>query len=256
VRDDSGHIVAINGTATDITKLKELQRLRDEWTSVIAHDLRQPIGTILMASGVLPELTAEMSDNARAMVQRIHTASLALKRMVDDLLDMSLLEANRLKLERKWSKPSSLVQETLGQLAHLPGIERVHVVNGSEPPAIFVDPMRVQQVIANLISNAIKYGDPKSDVDVRVAHTGTAVEITVTNRGHGIPPDELPRLFSRFTRSPSTRGSGVRGLGLGLYIAKGVVEAHGGRIWAESTPDTETTFHVTLPAPSEMHEAA
>ncbi len=257
VRDETGRIVAINGTAADITRLKDLQRLRDEWTSVIAHDLRQPIGTILMASGILPDLAdGEMSKDAREMVQRVHTASLTLKRMVDDLLDMSLLEANRLKLERKWQDPTPLVRQTVGQLAHLPGIERVHVVSDAGTQKIFVDAMRLEQALANLISNAIKYGDPRTDVIVRVAQREHEVEITVTNRGPGIPPEELPRLFDRFMRSKTARGSGVRGLGLGLYIAKGIVEAHGGRIWAQSTPGAETTFHVSLPASAEARASA
>ncbi len=255
-RDESGQIVALNGTAADITKVKRLQRLRDEWTSIIAHDLRQPIGTILMASGILPELVGEMSDDARSMVQRIHDASLSLKRLVDDLLDLSLLEANRLKLERKWTEPSAIARGTIEHLAHLPGIERVHFEEDGALPAVFVDPMRVRQVLANLVSNAIKYGDPKTDVVVRATRAGNGIEFTVMNRGCGIPPDELPQLFHRFARSTTVHGSGVRGLGLGLYIAKGVVDAHGGRIWAESTPGKETTFHVLLPSPVELHEAA
>lgn len=256
VLDRSGRVVAINGTSADITKVKELQRVRDEWTSVIAHDLRQPIGTILMASSMLPELIGDMKDDARAMVQRINTASHALKRMVNDLLDMSLLEAQRLKLERKWIKPAALMRETIQQLAHLPGIDRVHPSDGDEVPAIFVDPMRVQQVLVNLVSNALKYGDTETDVAVRVEPRSGETEFLVTNRGQGISAEELPRLFNRFTRSKAAPTSGARGLGLGLYIAKGIVDAHGGRIWAESVPGGETTFHVVLPKAQENVKAA
>ena len=102
IRDDSGRIIGLDGTAADITKVKELQRLRDEWTSVIAHDLRQPISTIIMGSDFLPELHPKgISSQEREIVDRIHAAGDTLKRMVDDLLDMSLLQADRLKLERQ-----------------------------------------------------------------------------------------------------------------------------------------------------------
>ena len=257
MRDDAGHITGITGTSADITKLKELQRLRDEWTSVIAHDLRQPISTILMASEILPEeRDTQRTENVVALVERIHAAAQALRRMVDDLLDMSLLESNRLRLERRSASPRELVRDTLERLAHLRGIERVHVDADAELPPVFVDSMRIVQVLTNLVSNAIKYGDERSDVSIALKRHGTEVEIAVTNRGRGIAPDELPRLFNRFARSRTARGSGVSGLGLGLYIARGVMQAHGGRLWAESTPGETTTFVAALPTSAEQREAA
>jgi signal transduction histidine kinase len=169
---------------------------------------------------------------------------------------MSLLEANRLKLERRAIKPETLVQETLERLAHLPGVERVRVSSDANLTPVLVDPMRIEQVVTNLVTNAIKYGDEHTDIDIRITQQANASEIAVTNRGRGIAPEEMPRLFNRFMRSKETRGSGVGGLGLGLYIAKGVVEAHGGRLWAESTPGQTTTFRVTLPLATGMRQAA
>jgi signal transduction histidine kinase len=94
----------------------------------------------------------------------------------------------------------------------------------------------------------VKYGDPKTAVDVSVDYTDAEVKIAVTNYGPGITADEMPRLFERFMRSNRSRASGVTGLGLGLYIARGIVEAHGGRIWADSEPGKTTTFYIALPA--------
>lgn len=257
VVDESGHVIGINGTAADITKLKELQRLRDEWTSVIAHDLRQPIGTILMASDMLPELRDSNSrEQERTVVARIHGAAQSLRRMVDDLLDMSLLESQRLKLEQRVVNPRQLVQESLERLAHLRGIERVRVEVPANLPPVFVDPMRIEQVFGNLISNAIKYGDTQTEIIVSAEERENEIHIAVTNHGRGIAPDELPRLFNRFMRSRAARGSGVTGLGLGLYIARGVMQAHGGRLWAESTPGKTTTFHAVLPISAQHREAA
>jgi PAS domain S-box-containing protein len=257
VRDADGKVIAITGTVEDITQLKDLQRLREEWTSVIAHDLRQPIGFIAMASDFLPTLhPGAMSDREKDMAQRIRSAALALARMVDDLLDMSLLEADRLKLERDWVDPRVLVSDTIQRLSHLTSEARVKEIDEDGLVNVYADPMRIGQVLGNLLSNAIKYGEKGGEIIVRLHRQANEVEIAVTNHGKGIEPEDLPRIFSRFMRSKSTHGSGVRGLGLGLYIAKGVIKAHGGRMWAESTPGLTTTFHVTLPTAIDSRQAA
>jgi len=249
IRDEAGEIVGIAGTAQDITELREAQQLRDEWTSVIAHDLRQPIGVIIMAASGLPALHAEgMHDKESLFLTRISTAANNLARMVDDLLDVSLLEARRLELRRKRVNARTFVHDVLSRLAHITANRKVRVVADERVGDIFADPMRVSQVLGNLISNAVKYGDQDSEIEVRVEQRDTEVEIAVTNHGRGIAPDDLPHLFARFMRSKEARGSGTPGLGVGLYIARELVEAHSGRIWAESTPGKTTTFHLTLPS--------
>jgi len=107
-----------------------------------------------------------------------------------------------------------------------------------------------------LISNAVKHGEKGGDIDVRVSQLGPDVEISVTNHGKGIKQEDVPRLFSRFGRSSTAQGAAIPGLGLGLYIAKGLVEAHGGRIWVDSIPGKTTTFHFTLPGRAPAREAA
>ena len=116
--------------------------------------------------------------------------------------------------------------------------------------------MRMVQVLGNLISNAVKYGEKGSDIGVRMEQRGGEVEILIENRGPGIPADEVAHLFKRFARTATARHSGAPGLGVGLYIARELVESHGGRIWVESTPGQMTTFHVALPArPAEQKVA-
>ena len=247
VRDAQGQIIGINGTVDDITHIKELERLREEWTSLVAHDLRQPLSVLTMASDFLPTLRKGTSQEERTTLQSIQSATQTIERMVDDLLDMSLLEAHRLKLDRKWTDLHVMVRETAKQMSYLANA-RIDVHESGQPVSCLVDPMRIGQVLGNLISNAVKYGDPKTPVDVSVDRTDAEVKIAVTNRGPGIASDEMPRLFERFMRSNTARGSGVTGLGLGLYIARGIVEAHGGRIWADSAPGKATTFYITLPA--------
>jgi len=257
VRNEAGKITGMDGTCADITHVKALQRMREEWTSVIAHDLRQPIGVIAMASDFLPSLHGgEMTPDERAFMKRIRSATNTLARMVDDLLDMSLLEASRLKLERKWVDPAELVTESVDRMMHQAGTAHVRVSAPRQLPQVFVDPMRIGQVLGNLLSNAVKYGDQQHDILVRLDRHNGELEVSVINHGKGIDPDELPHLFDRFARAKATRGSGVPGLGLGLYISKGVVEAHGGRLWAESIPGQTTSFHLALPLTAANREAA
>lgn len=248
VRNERGEIVAVAGTAQDITELKGLQRQRDEWTSLIAHDLRQPIGVITMAASALPEVHDVAPEKAHELIKRIASAADGLGRLVDDLLDLSLLEARRLTLDRQWVKPLALVSEAVDRLSHLTAGRRVNIRRPESLPDIFVDQLRIGQVLGNLISNAVKYGDAGSAIDVCLELHGTDVDIAVENRGPGIPPEELEHLFERFVRTAKARRSGVRGLGVGLYIARELVVAHKGRIWVESTPGETTTFHVTLPS--------
>jgi signal transduction histidine kinase len=208
-----------------------------------------------MASEVLPELREGHRADEQEMLQRIQSATETLKRMVDDLLDMSLLEAHRLKLEQRRSDPEVLVRETVERLPEL-AAARIQIHQNGPRVSVNVDPMRIEQVLGNLLSNALKYGDPKTAIDVRLERTDGEVEIAVTNYGTGIEPAELSRLFERFVRLKTIDGQRARGLGLGLYISKGIVETHGGRMWADSVPDKSTTFHITLPATTQQQQAA
>ncbi len=249
IRDEAGKVVGVAGTAQDVTELREAERLRDEWTSVIAHDLRQPIGVILMAASALPTLHTEgLHDKETLFLSRISGAANTLSRMVEDLLDLSLLEARRLELQCKWVDARQMVSDAIARLAHVTGDRRVRVLANNAVGDVFVDPMRVGQVLGNLLSNAVKYGERGTEIVVRLEQHATEVEIAVTNQGSGIRPEDLRHLFGRFMRSREARGSGTPGLGVGLYIARELIEAHKGRIWAESTPGKSTTFHLTLPS--------
>jgi signal transduction histidine kinase len=257
VRDSSGTIVAVRGTALDITELKELQRLREEWMSVIAHDLRQPIGVIKMAAELLPELhKGPMSENERSVAERIGSATSGLARMVDDLLDLSRIAARRLSLQRGWGDPVALVREAVERLSHVTRNTRVIVDDAKSLKPVWVDAVRFEQILANLLTNAVKYGEKDREITVHVIQRESEVEIAVTNHGPGIPRSELVDVFQRFKRSQKAAQSGVPGLGLGLYIAKGIVDAHGGRIWVDSVPGATTTFHFTIPCIAAEERAA
>jgi signal transduction histidine kinase len=247
IRDASGRACGLHGTVQDITELKRLQKMREEWTSVIAHDLRQPIGTIMMCADLLTRTGEGSREEREKFTGKIRSSAFNLARMVDDLLDVSQMETQRLHLERKWIDPLRLVRETVDRLGYVMKDLRVDISGSSDLLPVFADPGRVEQILGNLLSNAVKYGNEKEAVQVRLKRYRDEVEISVMNHGKGIAEDEISRLFDRFSRAKSSQTSRVPGLGLGLYISKGLVEAHGGRIWVESVPNFTTTFYFTLP---------
>ena len=224
-------------------------RLRAEWTSLIVHDLRQPLNVISMSAYALALASAPCREAGDDELERIRRAVNTLGRMITDLLDASSVEARRLTLERVPVKVAPLAREAIASVPDLVGRCEVRVDAGADV-CVLADPGRIVQVLGNLLGNAAKYGEPGKTVVVDVVRTGDDVRVTVSNRGPGIPAHCLSRVFERFDRGTETR-RGTSGLGLGLYIAKELVEAHGGRIWAKSAVGVITQFHFTLPLDSE-----
>ncbi|HEX9285094.1 MAG TPA: ATP-binding protein, partial [Nitrospirales bacterium] len=179
-------------------------------------------------------------------VQSIVDATRRLDRMISDLLDVSRLGAGRLAIERVYVDVAALLQRVVEQFAR-DGEHTIELEVKEDLTAVHADPERLEQVLANLISNALKYREPDTPILVTASERSGEIEIAVTNTGAGISAEEVPALFTRFYRAGSATSSGVPGLGLGLYIAKELVHAHGGRVWAESVPGEETTFRFTLP---------
>lgn len=243
IRDPVGRVVGVSTIERDISTLKRLEREREEWSAVVAHDLRQPAASIRLATESLAR--AEHDPSRQRMLERIRKASDRLERMINDLLDVSRIESGRLAVRAASVDLRPLVSEVVAQQ---PGVEgRCRVEIDPDAERAWVDGERFVQVLSNLVTNAAKYGDPGTPVEVCVALVEGKVQVTVTNEGPGISQDEIPKLFSRFARTRAAQGSGVPGLGLGLYICRGVVEAHGGRLWVDSVPGEKTHFHFTLP---------
>lgn len=248
VKSPRGSLIGAVATFQDISPLKELERMREEWASVVAHDLRQPLHGIELNVQLLARslgkqgvLGSDDGQTGRA-IGRIHKAVSQLERMIRDLSDLSRIEARRLTLQIEARNIEEVAKEVVDRFSSDAPLESV--VEG-EPRLVCCDSDRVDQVLSNLITNAIKYGEPKGTIVVGVEYRGSEVACFVRNRGKGIEPEELDRVFSRFERARTA--SGIRGLGLGLYICRGLVEAHGGKIGVESVVGGETTFFFTLP---------
>jgi len=228
----------------DVSTVRNLQRVREEWTSIVAHELRQPISVIALRSSLL--LRSQLSIEQRDTVEQIARSIHSLGRMVADLMDASLLESDRLRVRLARVDLCQLLTDVVRRAPLASSRTHTHVPADAR---LFVhgDAQRLEQVIANLLSNAVKYAPPDTDVVVDLGVAAGQAHIQVTNAGNAIPQDELPFIFNRFARTRAAGASGVVGLGLGLYIARGLVSAHHGRIWAESGAGEGTTFHVTFP---------
>ncbi|WP_437964803.1 ATP-binding protein [Sorangium sp. So ce260] len=248
IRDDQGAILGAIASYEDVTHFMERERLREEWISIVAHDLRQPLTAITACAGMLSR-RSEAAD-IRAWSQKILTSVHRLERMTEDLLDASKLEARRFSIDRRPTDLRAHLRVAV-ELAAAERPERGVVLTADDDVLlVHVDEARLDQVVGNLLLNAAKYGDPGAPIRVTLSRRDAEAEVAIENRGPGIHPDELPRLFQRFQRlssGPSRRT--VPGTGLGLYICKGIVEAHGGRMWARSEPGETTSFHFTLPLP-------
>jgi PAS domain S-box-containing protein len=248
----AGPILCTDGTVIgavvafeDITARKELERLRAEWSSVVAHDLRQPISTIMLAAPIL----GRTRDEAKrvACVELVSAAAKRLNRMVGDLMDLSRLEAHRLELVRRRVDVPALVAASIDRVALQAPERAFDVRTRGRGPDADADPDRIAQVMDNLLTNAMKYGKGRTPIVVSLSWEDGEVVVAVSNEGPPLTSEDLSHLFERFQRTASAKGEGIEGVGLGLYITRSLVEAHGGHITAESTPAGVTTFRFTLP---------
>lgn len=242
LRDPSGGVSGAVVILKEITSIKEMERMRSEWTSIIAHDLRQPVNAIALQA----ELLARRAEEPwREKAKHILAGANRLSRMVADLLDYTRLESRHLTIEPREVDLGEVTHEVVEQLEEAFGDRHVRIEEKSRPVRVNADPMRLEQILFNLLSNALKYGRPKTDICLELERKDGEAQVSVLNEGEPIPDEELNKLFRRFQRARSARGR--EGLGLGLYIARGLVEAHGGRIWAESAPGAPIAFRFCLP---------
>ncbi len=246
IMDAAGRQAGAVVTFDDISPFKELERMREQWTSLITHDLRQPITSISGFASVLAE-HPDLPAHLRSKVVHIVAAAKRLGRMTADLLEASRLESNQLALERQPSDLAALVGEVIERLSGEMQDHPVQLEQSGVLPLLEIDPERFEQVLGNLLSNAAKYSPPGSSILVELARHHDEAVVGITNQGTGLPAEELSAIFQRFHRTDAARRSRVRGLGLGLYIARGLVEAHRGRIWVETEPGKSVTFRFALP---------
>jgi two-component system sensor histidine kinase KdpD len=225
--------------------LEESDHLKSVLLSSVSHELRTPLSTIKAAasslrsnevswnSAVRPELIAAIDDEADH-----------LNMLVGNLLDMSRIESGALKPKREWNILPEIVGSVLARMKHLAEEHRIELDVPESLPLVPVDYVQMEQVFTNLVSNSVKYAPEKTVIRVRAFVEDESIHVLVSNQGPQVPQEHLERIFDKFFRI--TAADRVTGTGLGLSICKGIIEAHGGRIWAENVPDG-LAFNFTLP---------
>jgi PAS domain S-box-containing protein len=225
---------------------------RDEVLGIVAHDVRSPLNSIGLAAKALERQFADSDETGvQKWMQMILRGVQRANRLIQDLLEVTRIEAGALSIASRAVSAGRIAKDALALLemrASAACIE-LRIALDSEPAEIWADDHRLLQVFENLIGNAIKFTPPGGYVTIRTQSRASEVLFSVADTGAGIPAENLPRVFDRFWQAKRTERSGA---GLGLPICKGLVEAHGGRIWVESTPGHGSTFYFTIPTAPDM----
>jgi signal transduction histidine kinase len=226
---------------------QDATRARDDLVAIVSHDLRNPVHTINMAAAFLLEIAPPVDRRvtSRRQLEVIQRAAQRANRLISDLLDVAKIQAGGLAVELAPVEVPSLVQEALESATPMATAKHLTLDRTVENvPPVAADRDRVLQVLGNLLGNAIKFTPAGGQVTVRAEHDGVEAKFSVCDTGPGIPPEHVPHVFDRYWQAKSTAKLGT---GLGLSIAKGIVEAHAGRIWVESEPGRGASFIFTLP---------
>ena len=256
VREADGTIRHWFGTNTDITdewtarlEAERATKSRDEILAVLAHDLRNPMQAILGAAAMLA-VTADADKRGRqvAIIQR---ATQGMERLVTDLLDMARLDSGAFVITREPVELPAVIRQAVDLCESQAAARNVSLRTevGDAIPVITADAARLLQLLSNLLGNAMKFSPARTTIIIRARPCSGGVEVSVKDSGPGIAAENLPRIFDRFWQG---HGQSRAGVGLGLAICKGIVDAHGGRIWAASKEGRGTTFYFELPHPAAL----
>ncbi|HEX7670985.1 MAG TPA: PAS domain-containing sensor histidine kinase, partial [Polyangiaceae bacterium] len=266
VRDRDGNVALAIVVSRDVTQQRRVEQQRAEYLALVSHDLRNPLNVVVTALSFLKgPMDGSVGPSSGAF--RVHAAERAERNarrmtlMLEEITESTNLESQGVALRRVACELRTVVANVLDSMNE-GGSGRVTVeTDGALPYVVRADAPRLERVVANLVTNALKYSADGAPVTVRLAHEGRDAVLEVTDRGIGIPPESVQRLFERYYRAPGGMAH-AGGLGLGLYIAHMIVEAHGGRIDVHSEVGKGSTFRLSLPSyapdgsPPEAHGPA
>jgi PAS domain S-box-containing protein len=265
--DDAGRPLRFVGTVQDIGQRKQLEaerlrlleaerlareraeaasRLREDLVAIVSHDLRNPLSSIAMSVSLLRmTLPPEALMNANKQLEIVARSAERMKRLISDLLDIASIDAGGMSVSVEPQSMGALLADAVEMLQPVAADKSIRIELGDTPESLMVsaDKERIIQVLSNLIGNAIKFTHAGGLISVSAQRNDEVVRVMVSDTGQGISDEQMPHLFDRYWQA---KRDGRLGIGLGLTIAKGIVEAHGGRIWAESVPGRGTTFSFTL----------
>ena len=259
IRSGEGEVESVVVTAQDLAPLEELERLRAEFLGMVSHELRAPLAAIRGSAVTLLEDARELDAAERREFHRIIVDQTGhMRRLVGDLLDAGRIDAGTLSVEPEPFEVAVLVERARTAFQSGGGRQAMRIDLPDDLPRAMADERRIVQVLSNLFSNAARHSPESSSIHVEAVRDGLEVAISVTDEGRGIPPERMAHLFRKYADTGDGDGEkGAAGFGLGLAISKGLVEAHGGRIRAESAgPGLGTRFTFTLPVAAEAGAAA
>jgi len=233
-------------------ELKTLDKLKSDFLANMSHELRSPL-TVLRGGVDYLSRTLKIEDN-RNYLQIIDKNLNRLIHLVSDLFDFTKIEAKKIELSFGPENLAVLIEEVIEIISPL-SLDKKITINYEKPVDILVelDVERIEQVLVNLIENAIKFSDPETEIQVRIKDDPQSATVSVKDHGIGIPQENLETIFDKFSTVPSGRDGNPEGTGLGLAICKAIIEAHDGRIWAESVKGVSSTFYFTLPKQRKQH---
>jgi PAS domain S-box-containing protein len=245
LRDGSGRVVQAVCVLRDASVRHRGDSQRGELISTLAHELRSPLTSVKGFTSTLLHRWERFSDDQkREMLATVNMDADRVTRLIRELLDVSRIDAGRLELRRTEFDLAAMAEGIVGRFDLQHDGHSFRITFPGDFPRVYADPDKIEQVLTNLVENAVKYSDG-GEISVTGLTTDTEVEVAVRDHGVGIPADQLPLIFTKFYRRA---GSGApSGTGLGLFIARGLVEAHRGRIWADSAPGQGTTLRFRLP---------
>ena len=245
----------LRGEATEAEVLRRTDQLRTALLNAVSHDLRTPLSSIIASAGSLRQRDVEWTEEERReFAEAIENEAERLNRLVGNLLDLSRIEAGSIRPEKSWYDIGSLINEIVGRLRGVAARHKLVIDVPDGLPPVKFDYVEIDQVISNLIENAVKHTPAGSEITVTVRTEPHELRVEVEDSGPGVPQSALPQLFDAFYRVPGS--TPAKGSGLGLAVARGLVEAHGGRIWAENRDCGGARFVFTLPLdePTVAHE--
>ena len=251
-------ILLLNADLNNLTRelhkknaeLEMLNREKNQFLGMAAHDLRKPIGLILSYSDFLIDEAAPSLDSEHVgFLDTIQKSCLFMKRLVDDFLDVSAIEAGKFDLDLDTGNMSEVLSHSLELNMLQASKNGIKLVVDAEPdlPRIFIDSSKIEQVITNLVSNAIEHSDTDTRVVIRLVADREKIRFSVEDQGPGIPADEMEKLFRPYEKTSVKKKGGEKSTGLGMLITRKIIEAHGGEIWVDSVFGRGTTIFFTLP---------
>jgi len=246
-RDSNGYAIRIVGVMYDVTERKKLEQQKDEFIGIASHELKTPVTSIKGYTQILQHRFKQVNDStSMELMQKLDGQIDRLNNLINDLLDTTRIVEGKLPLNLSVFSLNDLIAERLEDLQKTSD-NHVLIFDSAPLPMIRADRERIEQVLNNLISNAVKYSPDGGDVLIKTTATETGVEVSITDHGIGIPEEALKQVFERFYRITTPERESFAGMGLGLYISAGIIQRHGGIIAAESTPLQGSTFRFNIP---------